>query len=371
MKVAFAALLVIHGAIHAAGFLKAYRLAELPQLAHPVTHTTGLAWLGAGLGFVAASVLLLVGSRSWWAVAGLAVVASQALIIGNFAAAKLGTIVNAIVLVPVALALVDLRPSSLRSIYAADTASFERQAAGVAPPPVVTEADLAPLPPQVQTYLRRAGAVGRPRVRSVHAVFDAQMRMSPDAGWMQATVDQHNFYAAPAPARLFFMEASRSGIPFVGLHRYVGGAATMQVRVAGLVPVVDASGARMTQGETVTLFNDIVVLSPAALVGAPVTWQVLGSREVKATYTNAGHTIVAVLTFDQAGDLVGFVSEDRYQSDGQVYRQLPWSTPLRSYRDFNGVRVASEGDALWREPRGEWTYGKFVLKSITYNGGGE
>jgi len=41
--------------------------------------------------------------------------------------------------------------------------------------PALTEADLASLPPLMQVYVRRSGAVGRPRVRNVRVEFDAQM----------------------------------------------------------------------------------------------------------------------------------------------------------------------------------------------------
>lgn len=184
---------------------------------------------------------------------------------------------------------------------------------------------------------------------------------------MDATVDQHNFYG-PAPARLFFMKASQWGIPFVGYHRYVGSEATMRIRVAGLLQVVDASGPLMTQSETVTLLNDMCFLAPAALVDAPITWAPVNNREVKATYSNAGHTLSAILTFDEPGDLVGFVSEDRYQSsDGRSYNRFPWSTPLSGYRDFGAARLAAHGEARWREPVGEWVYGDFVIERIAYN----
>ena len=126
----------------------------------------------------------------------------------------------------------------------------------------------------------------------------------------------------------------------------------------------------MTRSETVTLFNDICVLAPAALLDAPVTWRPLGEREVEATYTNAGHTIRAVLTFDATGDLVGFASNDRLQSDGQTTRRLPWSTPVSGFREFAGARLPTEGHARWREPDGEeWTYGEFTLERIDYDVG--
>jgi hypothetical protein len=253
-----------------------------------------------------------------------------------------------------------------RSRFVADVRALQ---SAVSPGPVaapVTEEDLAPLPPAVQTYLRRAGVVGKARVTSSHVVFKARMRQAPNARWMNAIVDQHNFYS-PAPARLFFMRASQWGIPFDGYHRYVGSEATMQIRVAGIAQVVDASGPLMTQSETVTLLNDMCFLAPATLVDAPIRWEPVDGRQVKATYSNAGRTVPAILSFDEAGDLIGFVSGDRYQSDGKEYKHLPWSTPLTGYRDFGPAGLAARGEARWGDPGGEWVYGEFTIERITYN----
>jgi hypothetical protein len=45
-------------------------------------------------------------------------------------------------------------------------------------------------------------------------------------------------------------------IPVQGYHRDVGPTATMRVKAAALMPVVDVSGNEMNQGETVTMLND-------------------------------------------------------------------------------------------------------------------
>ncbi len=67
---------------------------------------------------------------------------------------------------------------------------------------------------------------------------------------------------------------------------------------------------------------------------------------------------------------MNFVSHDRSQSaDGKTYRPLPWSTPVRDYRDFAGIRVAAYGEAVWTEPAGEFVYARFELESIEYNVG--
>jgi hypothetical protein len=230
---------------------------------------------------------------------------------------------------------------------------------------LVTEADLAPLPQQLQMYLRRVGVVNRPRVKSFRAEFAAEMRGAPDASWMHATADQYEFFA-PA-ARLFFMRTSRGGVPFFVFHRYVGDSASMDVRVAGIIPMVKLAGDEMTRSETVTLFNDMCALAPASLIDAPVSWVEVDDHTVRGTFTNAGHVVSADLVFDANGDLVDFRSADRSMSEGKTMRRLPWTTPLSDYRSFDGVRLAALGEACWTDGGRTWTYGRFVLKRIVYN----
>lgn len=267
-----------------------------------------------------------------------------------------------VVLVPLLIALLDLRSGSLRSQFRRDVrAALTHETSG----PLVTDADLAPLPAPLQAYLRRAGVVGKPRVRNVHAEFAADMRGAPDEAWMRARADQYEFFRPMQ--RLYFMKASRRGVPFDVFHRYAGDDARMTVRVAGLVPVQELAGREMTQSETVTLFNDLCVLAPAALVDAPVAWEQLDDRTVRGTFSNAGHRVSAVLIFDAGGDLADFRSEDRYKAEGDSMRRLTWTTPLSDYRDFGGVRLAARGEARWTDGARNWAYGRFVLERIAYN----
>jgi hypothetical protein len=62
---------------------------------------------------------------------------------------------------------------------------------------LVTEADLDPLPPLMQAYLRRIGVVGRPHVHTMRVTFAAQMRSSGTSPWMAATATQYEFFDPP------------------------------------------------------------------------------------------------------------------------------------------------------------------------------
>jgi len=259
------------------------------------------------------------------------------------------------------VAVLAKRSTSFRARFERDRDAHLARPRGAAP--LVTDADLAPLPLLMRAYLRRMGVVGRPRVHNMRLTFAAQMRGSGTSPWMAATATQCEFF--DPPARLFHMRASRAGIPMDILHRYVDGAATFQVRVAGLIPVVDKHGIGLTTDETVTLMNDVLIMAPAAVLELPFTFEPTGERSLRATFRNAGFAVTADLTFDAAGDLVGFLSADRaHDREGGP---ATWSTPILEYREVDGIRIAARADANWIDATGEWTYGRFEITSIAYN----
>ncbi|MDP9151567.1 MAG: hypothetical protein M3O36_16730 [Myxococcota bacterium] len=363
MRIAFALLMGVHGLIHVLGAAKAFRWADVAALGNAVSPLAGALWLIAAMLLVGAATGFAL-SREWWWWLGLSgLVLSQALIAQRWSDARFGTLLNLLLLVPVALSALDARPSSFRSRFARDRDALLARPARA--PATVTEADLSILPTLMQTYLRRVGAVGRPHIRNMRVRFDAQMRSSAAASWMPSTATQYEFF--DSPARLFHMKATRGGVPIDVFHRYVDDAATFQVKIAGVWPMVDKGGPVLTRAETVTLMNDIVVMAPAAVLDLPFTWTTRGAHTLSAKFTNAGHTVSAEITFDGAGDLVGFFSRDRPQDVDLGDRNVPWSTPISGYREIDGIRVGALGDANWVDPSGEWTYGRFVTRSIAYN----
>lgn len=167
------------------------------------------------------------------------------------------------------------------------------------------------------------------------------------------------------------MDATRSGLPVTVLHVFADTTATMRVKLLSLFTVVDASGPEMDRGETVTVFNDLVVMAPGAIVDARVTWAALDALHVRGEFTDGDQTISAVLTFNAEHDLVDFVSDDRTRvsADGKTFTQQRWSTPLTGRHDSDGQRVFSSGEGVWTagHPGGPFTYLEFQLDSIDYN----
>jgi hypothetical protein len=170
---------------------------------------------------------------------------------------------------------------------------------------------------------------------------------------------------------LFFIDATMFGLPVDVLHMFIGRSATMRVKLGSLIPMVEAGGPELDRAETVTVFNDMCVLAPAALVGAPISWQDAEGRRVRGALTRGDHTVTAELVFDDDGDLVDFISDDRSSSsaDGEHFTQRRWSTPVGQYRAAGDRRVATFGEARWHSPppEGEFAYLEFHVDGIDYN----
>jgi hypothetical protein len=360
----FAIFLVVHGLIHLLGTAKAFRLAELPQLTQPVSWVGGVVWLIAALLFLTAAGCLFLWPRWWWAVGAAALATSMLAIIPSWSDAKAGAVANAMALVGVIFGFLSNGPLSLRAAYEHDV---DRALVRTTSASTINDADLMHLPEPVQRYLRISGVMGHPRVRNLRARMHGRLRSGADARWMPCTAEQYNFF--DQPARLFYMTASSFLIPSQGYHRYVGSSASMSIKVAGLVPVVEFSGSVMTQGETVTMFNDMCVMAPATLIDPGIQWEPIDACRARATFTNAGHTIRAELTFNDVGELTNFRSDDRYQTlpDGKSAGKVRWSTPLREYRSFGSIRLTSGGEARFHEPGGEYAYIELTLDDVQYN----
>lgn len=251
-----------------------------------------------------------------------------------------------------------------RTDYQRDVAAGLRGQPPQAAP--VTEAELAPLPPVVQRYLHFVGSVGRPRVWNYRLRFRGELRNDADSRWMKIRADQQSF-VDPA-TRLFLVKGSMVGLPFEAFHRYVGPAATFKVRLASLLTIVNAAGPEMNQSETVTLLNDMCLLAPATLIDPRIAWEELDPLTVRVTFSNAGNTVSAILSFDDSGALVDFASDDRYKTTGgKTYERLRWSTPVRAWGTFDGRRLPAEAEATWQTGDLAFAYARFEILGVDYN----
>jgi hypothetical protein len=159
------------------------------------------------------------------------------------------------------------------------------------------------------------------------------------------------------------------GLPVDVYHRFIAESATFRVRLLSLFTMVDAKGPVMDQSETVTLLNDLCILAPSALLDPALRWESSDASSARVAFRRGAYTVRATLYFNEAGELVDFVSDDRSRAspDGKTFTPERWSTPLSEYRAFGARRLASRGQALTHAADGTFAYAELELQSVDYN----
>jgi len=359
MRIAFLILLIIHGLIHLLGFVKAFGLSEVKQLTQTISQPFGVIWLLAFIFFVIAAIMFAFKNSHWWWFGLIAVATSQILIVFFWHDAKFGTIANVIILIA---AIVGYGTSGFYSEYQNDVKTGLQQAAYFQNS-MMTESDIQQLPEPIKKYLRFTGSVGKPKVNNFKIEFNGKIRKDEKSEWMPFTCQQYNFMQTPT--RLFFMKAVMKSLPVAGYHCFKNGVAFMDIRLFSIFKVQYMEGADMDLSETVTFFNDMCVVAPPTLIDKRITWLEVEGNKVKASFTNNNITVSAWLYFNDKGELINFISEDRYAGD--TGKQFPWSTPLKDYQEINGYNLMENAEVIYSYPDRNLCYGTFKLISIEYN----
>jgi hypothetical protein len=340
------------------GFAKAFNYGNISQLTKEISKPAGICWLAAAFLFMAVTLSYLFKNEVWPYFAVTAAILSQILIIAVWKDARFGTIANVIIILAAIAAWGSLHfETSFR-----DDVKINLQRTNIIQTDLLSEADIQSLPQTVQKYLRYSGVINQPKIKNVKIVFEGEMR-SKGKDWFTFQSVQYNFF--DNPTRLFFMKAKMFGTTVPGFHHYQDATAQMDVKLFGLFTVVHVSGKEMTKAETVTLFNDMCLMAPASLIDKRIEWTPADSLSVKATFNNGTNKISAILYFNEQGQLINFISDDR--TDINAMNQYRFSTPVKDYVEMNGRKIMKYGEAIWHYPEGEFVYGKFNLKNIEYN----
>ncbi len=361
MRILFLIIVLLHGIIHLIGFVKAFGFLEVEAMTVPISKAMGVVWLIVTSVFLLYGILYFAGSKYAWLLGLIAVIASQILIIYYWKDAKFGTIPNLAILL---VTLVGLGSYLLHSEFASRVKRefLENNTLSV---DILTESDMAHLPPMVKKYLYYTRSVGQPKIKNFRAEFVGGMRSKPEDAYMKLQSVQYNFYRKPS--RYFYMTAQKMGLPATGLHLYQNEIATFEVRLLNWFKVVDARGDKMNQAETVTLLNDMCFIAPATLIDKRIKWEIIDGTTVNAIFTNGSISVSALLYFNTEGELVNFISNDRYDTDGKKYNSYPWATPVTNYRLINGYFLPSQAKLIYQKPEGDFTYGDLEYKSVKYN----
>jgi len=238
----------------------------------------------------------------------------------------------------------------------------DRLVAAARPSPgAITEAMLASLPPTAQRYFRYAGVVGKPVPRIVRLTQRGRIRSSADAAWMALEADET--YSTNPPAFVWQAFLPSKVMPVaLGRDEYLDGHGSILIKTLGLVPVADEHGDELKAAGLMRYLNEAMWF-PAALLGPNMAITTVDDTSFRVTLSDRGETAEALFIVDEDGRLVNFRAQ-RYNTGTRNIET--WETPVRNYREFEGLKLPSSGAAVWKLPAGDLSYIELEITSIVY-----
>lgn len=229
---------------------------------------------------------------------------------------------------------------------------------------IIQRADLEGLPPVVRKWLEQSQVVGKERIAAVRLKQTVSMRLKEGGPWMPAGVQQ--YFRVDQPGFIWQVRANMAPLLyFAGRDKYEEGRGHMFIKVLSLVKVADATGKEIDQGSMLRYLAESVWFPSAALTSY-IKWEEVDANSARATMTYGGITASGVFTFNQKGEVVNFVAQ-RYGDFNGQYLMKTWVVNMKGHKDFNGIRIPSAGEVIWRLETGDYNWFQFEIQDIEYN----
>lgn len=228
-----------------------------------------------------------------------------------------------------------------------------------------TTTDLADLPEPVQRYLQRSLKEGQLYIETVRLKQIGSLRLSPTQAWKPFTAEQ--YFTVNPPAFVWRVKVNFSPLIWVkGRDKYVNRQAEMLIKLLSTLPVARAHDPKTTAGALIRYVAELFWF-PTALVNNPnLRWEAVDAASVKLVMCDGEIVAPVTLHFDENGDIVKLVCEERYRSADDP-RPTRWHVSFSEYREFEGVRIPSQGEVGWEPETGYYSWFRASITDIEFN----
>jgi len=226
------------------------------------------------------------------------------------------------------------------------------------------------LPPPVAAYFRFALTDGQPLVKSARIVSAGQFNAGESAeSW--APFEAVQVFTSQPPG--FIWNAAIRMVPLMDVRvrdGYEGGRGSMFGAIAGIMPVIDQSGApELNAGALIRYLAEAVWLPTALLPANGVVWTPINERAALATLSDSGVTVSLEFHFDDAGRLTRIYTPARPREVNGAYEMAAWEARFERYEAHDGMQIPVEAIVEWQLPDKTLPYWKGRIVETEYDFG--
>lgn len=231
----------------------------------------------------------------------------------------------------------------------------------------ITEKNIIHLPEPVQRYLKHCGYLNKMQVLNAMVYWDeVYLKTNPKKDWM--AIDCLQFNSVAEPTRIVYMKARLfNAIDFEGRDKCQEGKGNMLIRLMKYLTLANAKGKEMDASALVTVLAESILV-PGYIFQSYISWNVIDENSCRGTLKFKGTEVSGLFFFDDAGECIRFVTNDRYFAGRkQDYKKVTWTVTFGNYREKKGIRFPGFLTATWNMDEGDFQYFKGNVESLDFN----
>jgi len=233
-------------------------------------------------------------------------------------------------------------------------------------PKTVSFEDLKELPEPVQRYFQYTLKEGQEYIRFVRLKQDGEFRMKGNQPWMPIKAEQ--YFTTESPAFLWRVKLNMLPLVWIeGRDMYYQGKGNMLIKLLSTLTLADATGNEIDVSSLIRFLAEAVWFPTALLPNDYLEWKEIDSNSARVIIKYKGYTASGVFTFNEKGEIIKFVSNDRYMESDGKYFQEQWSGYYRNYQQFEGIKIPTQGEVEWNLSDRDLPYARLKITEIQYN----
>lgn len=237
-----------------------------------------------------------------------------------------------------------------------------------APAAIVNFAALSTLPVPVRRYFQNVLTDGRPMLRTVRLEQKGRLKISPEAAEWSAFYARQSV-SAQTPG--FVWDARIKVAPMAHVRvrdAYVGGKASGEVSLLSLIPLgSDSHKPELDAGALYRYLAEAVWYPTALLPASGVQWLAVDDNRAVATLRVQDAVASLEFRFNDAGEVTGVYTTERYGLFNGRYEQHPWEGRFSDYQRVGGMKIPMQGEVGWHLPGGWWLFWQGSVTRVDYS----
>lgn len=229
---------------------------------------------------------------------------------------------------------------------------------------IIKQADIEELPLSVQHWLTQSGIIDEQKAHIIYLRQEGLMKFKPEQkDWMKAKAEQ--YFTVDHPSFIWRVKTSMLGVPVVGRDLFTNGIGKMQIKIAGMFPVVNIANNIKINEATIQRYLGEIIWFPSAALSPYIEWESIGEYTAKATMSYGDTTGSVIFEFSKQWDILT-IKAYRYK-DVNDDEKTEWIATIKQTSIYNGLRIPSELEAAWILDDGKFTWYKFKIVDVQYN----